>query len=242
MSGLVLVDDRTGSAEIAPLLSSPSLLCRLEYGDFAWSGNGPAGPVDVGVERKSIMDLLQSMTTGRLSGHQMVGLTAHYDWVYLIVEGVWRPDRHSGILQRINWKGKWTAAAQGSRRFMARDVYNFINTLHVMCGVVAVNTSNQWETAKWLDAMCGWWQKDWGKHKSHLQFQKPVVHAHLHKPNLTTRIASQFNGVGWDKARKIGSHFTLHGLMSATREELMEIEGIGPKLADRIIMQRGENE
>ena len=192
---MILVDDRIGSVELAPLLSAPNMVCRLDYADFAWSGDGPNGPIDVGVERKGLMDLLQSMTTGRLSGHQLIGLTNRYDWVYLLVEGVWRPDRHSGILQRIGGKGKWIAAAQGSRRFMARDVYNFLNTIQVMCGVVVIQTSNQWETAKWLDSNYGWWQKGWEKHKSHLQYNVQPVYAQLAKPNLVTRIASQFDGI-----------------------------------------------
>lgn len=233
---MILVDDRIGSVELAPLLSVPNITCRMEFADFAWSGNGPDGPVDVGIERKGIMDLLQSMTTGRLSGHQMIGLTNRYDWVYLLVEGIWRPDRHSGMLQRIGKSGKWAAAAQGSRRFMARDVYNFINTLSIMCGVIAVCTSNQWETAKWLDYNHGWWAKDWHKHKSHLQFQKPVIHAHLSKPGLTTKFFSQLNGIGWDKARKLGAAFpTMADVFEA--DDWTIVDGIGPKLADSIVEQ-----
>jgi ERCC4-type nuclease len=232
---MILVDDRTGSAEIADLLPRSAILCRLEYGDFAWSGNGKEGPVNVGVERKTVMDFLQSMTTGRLSGHQMVGLTQQYDWVYLLIEGVWRPDKDSGILQRMNHKGRWVDAAQGSRRFMARDVYNFVNTVWVMCGVATIITSNKWETAKWLMACSSWWEKDWGKHKSHLQFQKPVEHAQLVKPNSVTRMANQLSGVGWDKARSLGARFkTMKELMEASEVELRSVDGIGPKIAKSI--------
>lgn len=235
---MILVDDRIGSVEIAPLLSSPTVVCSLSFADFVFSGNGPKGPVDIGVERKSLMDLLKSMTTGRLSGHQLVGLTNNYDWVYLLVEGVWRPDRHNGMLQRTSGRGKWVAVAQGSRRFMARDVYNFIQTLQVMCGVIAVRTSSTWETARWLDACRGWWGKEWKKHKSHLQFQKPVTHAQLTKPNLVVRMASQLEGIGWDKAKKIGEKFDNMGdLLNAPVSAFMEIDGIGGKLANSIVCQ-----
>ena len=231
---MILVDYRTGSKELAPLLQDP-IICTLDFGDFAWSGNGPDGPVDVGVERKSLMDFLQSMSTGRLSGHQLIGLTNNYDWSYILLEGIYRPDKDSGMLQHINRKGKWSAVAQGSRRFMARDIYNFINTLQIMTGVIVVSTGNHWESAKWLTACSNWWNKAWDKHKSHLQFQKPVEHAQLTKPTLVTRMASQLTGVGWDKARKIGQQFkTLTQLMDADRQDLEEIEGIGPKMADRI--------
>jgi len=231
---MILVDSRIGSVEIAPLLQKP-IICRLEYADFAFTGNGPSGPINIGVERKTLLDFLQSMTTGRLSGHQIIGLTQQYDQVYLLIEGIWRPDRRTGILQRIGKNGKWIAAAQGSRRFMARDIYNFINTLQVICGIVTVMTSNHWETAIWLRACHGWWGKKWIGHKSHLQFQKPIVHAQLSKPNLVTRMANQLTGIGWDKARKLGEHFAdMFDLLNASEEELMEIEGIGPKLASKI--------
>lgn len=237
---MIMVDDRAGSAEIAPHLMTSHMLCTLDYADFAWIGNGPEGPANVGVERKTIMDLLQSMTTGRLSGHQLIGLTQYYDFVYLLVEGVWRADKESGVLMRINKRGKWTAAAQGSRRFMARDVFNYLNSLAVLCNVVVITTSSRWETAKWLDSMWGWWDKGWEKHKSHLQFVKPTTHAHLTKPSLVTRIASQFDGIGWDKARAIGEAFPrIWDFMVADMEDLMNIPGIGKVLAKSIIDQRG---
>lgn len=235
---MILIDSRTGSGELAPYISSPKLVCTLEYADFAFDGFGPQGGTTIGVERKGIMDLLQSMTSGRLSGHQLIGLKKEYEFVYLLVEGVWRPDRRSGVLMRTNGKGKWVAAAQGSRRFMAREVYAFLQSLQVLCGIMVVQTSNQWETGKWLDATHGWWQKGWDKHKSHLQWHQPVTHARLSKPNLVTRIASQLDGIGWDKARKIGERFpSFESLYLATEDEFEEIDGIGSVLAKRIITQ-----
>lgn len=236
---MILVDDRTGSVEIAPLLQN-SMVCHLEYADFAFTGNGPEGPVNVGIERKTIHDFLQSMTSGRLSGHQIVGLTQQYDWVYILLEGIWRPDRHTGILQHTNKEGRWSALSHGSRKFMARDVYNFIQTLQIICGIVVVATSNRWETAMWLTSCQGWWSKEWTKHKSHLQHQKPTTHVHLTKPNLVTRMASQLTGIGWDKARKIGERFSnMTELMDATEGELEEINGIGPKIASGIVKELG---
>ena len=235
---MILVDYRRGSAEIAHLLSSPNVVCELEYGDFVISGNGPNGQVNIGVERKRIMDLLQSITTGRLSGHQLVGMTNSYDWAYLLVEGVWRADKDTGILQRMNVKGKWIYASQGSRRFMARDIFHFLSTLQVMCNIVVAHTSSHWETAIWLDSLHSWWSKPWDKHRGHLQFHRPVQHAHLSKPNLVTRIANQLDGIGWDKARKIGAEFsTLEDLLDASNADLMGIPGIGEKLAESVMRQ-----
>lgn len=232
---MILIDDRQGSVEVAPLLSSPNNVCRLEFADFAWSGNGPKGQVSIGVERKRLTDFLKSMTSGRLSGHQLIGMSQQFDYLYIIIEGIWRPDRDTGILETPRG-GVWASIAQGSRRFMARDIYNFINTLQVVCGVVVIVTSNVWETAKWLDSCHGWWEKKWSGHKSHLQF-RGSEHAQLSKPNLTARIANQLTGIGWDRARKLGERFSPMELFEATEEELMEIEGIGPVLAGNVVKE-----
>ncbi len=238
---MILVDDRVGAAEIAPLLNNSHVICRLEFADFVWAGNGANGSVGVGVERKRLLDLLQSMTTGRLSSHQMVGLIHDYDWVYLLVEGIWRPNG-AGILERLNRNGRWTTLIPNGKQYMAREVWNFLNTLQIMCGVMVIQTANEKETAKWLDAAHGWWQKKWNSHKSHLRFQQPHdQYAQLAKPNLTTKVAAQFGGVGWDKAHKLGAHFpSPTALLSASKEELIAVEGVGTKIADQIIKERDE--
>jgi ERCC4-type nuclease len=241
---MILVDNRIGSVELAPLLNSKHTLCRLDYGDFTWVGNGPEGAVNVGVERKTLNDLLNSMVSGRLSGHQLIGLSQNYDWVYLLVEGIWKPEQKTGILQKMVGK-KWVDAspkAERGKRYMAREIYNFLNTLSIICGVRVITTDNQWESAKWLDATCGWWQKKWGAHTSHLQFHEPPVYAQLVKPNVVTRVASQLQGVGWDKARKIGERFKrVDLLVHSSVSELAEIDGIGKKTAESILQQlRGE--
>lgn len=241
---MILIDSRTGSGELAPYISVPKLVCTLDFADFAFGGNGPEGGVGIGIERKGLMDLLQSMTSGRLVGHQLIGLQKEYNWVYLLVEGVWRPDRKTGVLMRTNGKGRWVAAAQGSRRFMARDVYNFLSSLQILCGVIVVRTSNQLETGKWLDATFGWWQKAWEAHKSHLQFHKPQTYASLQKPNLVTRMAATLDGVGWDKARKIGASpmfATVQDLAYADEDDLKTIDGIGTKMAKSIVKQLEES-
>jgi len=235
---MILIDARTGSRELAPHITSPKTICHLDYADFAFSGNGPEGQVGVGVERKTLMDLLQSMTSGRLSGHQVIGLREQYDEVYLLVEGVWRPHAVTGVLMRIGGKGKWIAAAQGSRRFMVRDVWNFCHSLTNICGVHVVCTSNMTESGRWLDATFAWWNKRWTDHKSHAQWVRPREHATFRKPGLTTRFFAQLDGIGWDKAKKLGEFYPdMEAVIHADEKELQTVDGIGPKLAKSIIKQ-----
>ena len=235
---MILIDSRTGSAELAPYLKTPKIICHLDYADFAFTGNGPQGPVFIGVERKALLDLLGSMTSGRLSGHQLTGLRDAYDHVYLLVEGIWKADRRSGVLMRPV-KRRWIPVTLGSRRFMARELYNFINTLAVICGVHVVFTSDPYETGQWLDATFAWWTKPWNKHTAHQQWHMPDEVASFTKPSLTARLWAQFDGVGQDRAQKLAERFRLpEDIIFATMEALMQIPGIGKKGAESIIRQR----
>jgi len=229
------VDNRQGSGELAPLITSPHGLCRLEYADFAFGGNGPDGPVDIGIERKSLRDLLSSMTSGRLSGHQLIGITKAYDRVYILVEGVWRVGAKDGLLMSFAGKGKWKPVTQGRRKFMAREVWNFLQTLQVVCGVWVIQTANKVESARWLDSCYRWWDKPWDRHRSHLQFHEPPQVAQLTKPSTVARVASQLEGVGWDKATKIAKRYDrVVDLVHAFTSTLCEIDGIGEKTARAI--------
>lgn len=235
---MILIDDRTGSAELEPHISPPKALCHLPFADVCWSGHGPQGPVSVGVERKRIDDLLQSMTSGRLSGHQVIGLRENYDYIYLLVEGMWRPDQHTGILQKFRGSGRWSSISHGSRRFMARDVYNFLNTMSVICGLHVVTTANIQESGRWIDSSFAWWSKPWKRHTSHQQFHVSNLPASINRPNPTTRLALQLDGVGPDKAKALGFAFrTPLDLSLASEDQLRRVPGIGPKLATSIIQQ-----
>ena len=238
---MILIDDRKGSVELAPYLPQPRAICHLDFADFMWSGNGPDGQVSIGVERKRVMDFLKSMTSGRLTGHQLVGMTKQFDYTYVILEGIIKPDSATGILQTPRGRS-WIPVRQGPRKFMAREVYNFINTLQVICGVIVVRTSNIVETAKWLQSCHSWWEKRWAYHRSHLHIQeqshRPTSHVQLAKPNLATRIANQLTGIGDDRARKLGKAFpTPRALFGASEKAIRKVKGVGPKLAKSIVKE-----
>jgi ERCC4-type nuclease len=232
---MMLVDYRAGSKEVAPLLTIPHEVAELDYGDMSFIGHGPDDTMlAIAVERKTVMDLVNSMVSGRLSGHQLHGLMDQYDHVYLVVEGLWRPNRSSGLLER--WvRGKWYPLELGSRRFMAKEIGNYLNTLAVICGVHVWRTDSLHHTARWLGDLYRWWQKPWGKHRSHLQMHAgvtPPTGVYLRKPKPVERVATQFTGVGWDKARALAKVFpSVLEFVLAGEGELQRADGIGKKLA-----------
>jgi ERCC4-type nuclease len=238
---VIFLDNRVGSKELAPLLTVPTELTRLEYGDASFVGRGADGPVHIGMERKTIMDLAKSLSTGRLSGHQLIGMLKLYDVVYLLVEGLWRVDPNSGLLMRVDGKGSWRYLKIGARRFMAREVFKYINTLQMKAGVIYRRTASIYETAEWLQSDYAWWQKSWEDHRSHLQWQRPVETPMLVKPGMVERVSSQVEGVGWDKARSLGKEFkSVRELLEASPKRLAKVKGIGKKLSEKIHKELNE--
>lgn len=239
--GSMYVDDRAGSVDLIPHLptSIPTSLTRLPYGDVMWCGNGEGGcPVPIGVEYKRISDLCQCIVTGRLSGHQLIGLVNEYWRVYLLVEGIWRGNPEDGILEV--WKrGGWYPLTLGSRRFMYKEVANYLNTLSVMCGVIVWCTERIEASGKWLACTYRWWEKGWEDHHSIHQFNStPPPRPYLRKPNLVHRVAKELDGVGWDKGEAISRKYgTIKELAEADEKGLQEVDGIGKVLAGRIIKQ-----
>lgn len=242
---MIQIDDRQGSAELAPMFPPgvPVVVSRLEYGDFAFIGRGPEDePVSVGVERKAMKDLLNSMVTGRLSGHQLVGLVNTYHYVYIIVEGMWRFNPNDGMLEEragINW----IPIQLGSRRFMAKEVLGFLHTLMVKTGVMVFYTNSRKETAQVVNVLYGWWvNKTFDEHTAHLglvkRHQSGDNAVELVKAPLLRRVAAELPGVGWQKSREVARYFTSVLEMSlASEREWRQIPGIGKTLAKRIMGQ-----
>jgi len=211
-------------------------LVRLEYADFMLTGHAEDGDITVGVERKKLSDFVNSMCSGRLSGHQLIGLMNSYHYIYLVIEGGFRANPQNGILEV--WRGReWVEYSVGKRRFMARDLWLFMNTLTVVCGLHCYHTARTSDTARYIMALHHWWGKEYAEHKGHLQPHTGRV-VELSKQTLVRRVASCLDGVGWEKSKAIDQRFgTVGELVNATPEELRGIEGIGKGLSQSIIEQ-----
>lgn len=212
-------------------------LTRLEFGDVAFLGRGVDDvPVSIGIERKRLSDMLTSMTTGRLSGHQLPGLANCYDVVYLVVEGLCRPNPKDGILE-IPRRGKWYPVSLGARRFMAKELWSYLNTLQVLAGVHIWRTGTARETAQWIVNLYHWWNnKPMDAHKSHTLQHTPYAQLSTKRPSLLQRVAAQLPGVGFGKSKRIAGRFeTVTDMVLASETDWISIEGIGKTLTKRIM-------
>lgn len=245
---MIYIDSRTGSHTLQShiLNEIETDLTYLEYGDVSFMGNGPDGPVMIGIERKTISDLASSIATGRLSGHQLIGMLNCFDYVYIVVEGVWQANPVTGIIEMYRTRG-WQPMQFGVRQFLAKEVTNYLNTLAVICNVLIWHTNNITQTGKWISDLYSWWQKPWDKHTAHLQLHETPVPKRVQKevvlvgPSRVRLVAKEFPSIGWTRSKAVAERFkSVREFVNATREQLLEVPGIGKTLAERIIKELEE--
>jgi ERCC4-type nuclease len=256
---MVLVDPRAGSWDLEVALrrigvpatsqkpdGSPRL---LPFGDCAFVGNGPdESPHLVGVELKTLGDVLQCITTGRFAGHQLPGMRASYDESWLVVEGQWRPGRE-GVLEELKTKTNFWVRAGMGRGWMYRDLASWLVRMAVDGGIHVYKTRDREETVRFVAALYGSWTKPYREHNSLKQFvdykarkgndpKSPADAAEFRKPSFVRRVAKEVKGVGWEKSVAVEEKFkTVYDMALAEEREWAEIEGIGPTIAARAVAE-----
>jgi ERCC4-type nuclease len=241
----LLVDPRVGSKELSPFLFSlglPTEELHLDYGDFAFEGHGHSGPALIGIERKCLGDMLQSMRSGRLAGHQLSGLLSTYSTTYLVVEGVYRRG-HDGFLERPGWRrngdgrSSWEPVKLGSSTFLFSELDNFLTSLENIAGLKIRLTSSKTQTAQVIESLYRWWGKPWEKHKSLGVIYTPGPKTlDLVEPSLLRKMAVQLPGVGWEKSMAVERKWrTALDMVLAEEGEWESLPGIGKKMARQIV-------
>jgi ERCC4-type nuclease len=245
MARTILIDDRVGSREFLPLLGSlnvPVKLERLEYGDFCFPGNGPKGEVQIGIERKTVDDLINSLASSRLSARQLPGMVQTYPYRWIIVEGLWR----STVDGRIEVFRPFSEKVKGSMKLMVGGWYQartqlswfqvrgLVTNLEVEGACWVESTSNADETARVIGVIFHWWGKDWKTHRGHLGLEKGLTPDRVlyTKPSYPRLVANVLPGIGWDKSKSVAKHFhTIERMVEAGPTEWARIPGVGKKLS-----------
>ena len=177
-------------------------------GDFAFEGKGPTGSVFVGVERKTISDMVNSIRTGRLSGHQLIEMMTMYNRYYVVVEGIWGPgsDGLIEIPRRVNGKTAWVPLQIGGQRYMYSMVDRYMSSLEDTCGIRFRRTSNAFETAHCVSNIYHELNKPWDERTAH-DMGHQEQHLGIVQWTFARKVASTLTGVGnkWSKA--IEKHF-----------------------------------
>src|SRR5215469_505404 len=155
---MIYVDDRVGSVHYAESLS-PSEVTRLELGDICFEAiNGQL----IGIEVKKIGDAVSSLISGRLADHQMPGMLQLYDHSYLTIEGYYRCDPASGLVQ--GWQGRWREMRCGREALTWQALDNWLTSIEAIGGIRIRRTITEAETVRTISSLYHWWQR--GDHKS----------------------------------------------------------------------------
>lgn len=233
----MIVDDRAGSRELVmiPPLDKCTMLSRLDSGDVSITGNGPIGLLSVGVEVKSVGDLLQSEGNGRLRD-QLEAMLRAYDVSWLLTHGSYR----AGPFNRLEiMRGRWRTHRVGGRDVPFGYLEGALLTANA-AGVSHKHVYDEEQVAAWLAVLERWWDKPWDKHRSFHKFNRAADQSIM--PDIAPdmlqrmRIAADLPGVGWERALAAAVSFpSVKSMINATEREWCDVPGIGKVIAKQIV-------
>lgn len=211
---MILIDPREGSKEILDYILAipghPSAEhSTMEYGDVAFTGEGPNGTMLIGLEVKTVGDALNCIESQRFTGHQLPGLKATYDASYLVIVGEYRADWDTGTLQMKSSKGNyWFDVKTGSRTWTHYEFNAWLTMVELGWGIRTRIVLDMKELARTIVEMYRVIQKPWEDHKTINPFYLgPTGNTPFIKPSLVERVVAQIDGIGPAKAREIGKRF-----------------------------------
>jgi ERCC4-type nuclease len=248
---MLSVDNRAGSAQMAPILQKLGLeveLTQMAFGDVAFLGMAHGGdPVSIGIEMKSVDDCLACVTSGRYAGHQLPGLIASYDHIWLLIQGEWRMGRNGELLQHREGRGGgqyWAEAGGGLRRWMWRDFEGWINSVSILGGTRVHRVATWQEGAEWIKCLYNWFQRTEHKSTQVMYGTKELFadQALLIKPTLARRVAAQLPGIGEKRSAEVARQFhTLAAMVDASPKDWLRVEGIGKGIATKVYQAIHQN-
>jgi ERCC4-type nuclease len=204
---MLLVDYRAGSKELVKPLTK--ILGKddveetsLDFGDVAFSGRGVNGSsLDIGIEFKTISDIVQCCHDGRFAGHQLPGMRKTYDYSWLVIEGAYRHDEHSGLITTLGRRG-WQPLAGKMR---ASELEKHILTFELCGGVHTHYTNTRGDSVRFISSLYRWWtDRALDGHTSHLAIHEPVV---LGTVSDFRRAVMMWPGIGLKTSKAVEKEF-----------------------------------
>lgn len=230
------IDTRAGSEKlIAPLrkLGLPVEEAVLDAGDVEILGNGPNGPVLVGVEYKTVDDAFACVRNGRFA-EQLRGMRANYEISWLLLEGrLGGFDGREGVA--IRKPHKWYVPPG---RMSYQEFVSWTMTMAQSAGVMLWRTEYRTESVLWLKTLNTWWTaKEYEEHRAHLDYYRPpIIGNPLEEPSYALKMASILPHIGSVKAAKVSNYFgTIEKIACATEDDWVNIPGVGKKSAGDIV-------
>lgn len=241
---MIWIDSRIGSKDLLkPLLDAgvPAEMTTLAFGDIAFTGKGIGGAsIDIGIELKTIGDLVGSIRSGRLAGHQLPGLTETYDYRWLLVEGTWRHDDNGMI---VTYQGKSRGWRPLPGKMSASELEKHVFTFECCGGLHTRYTNSRRDTIRFLSCLYRWWtDTPLDQHTSHLVAHNPPTIVPLSKfrqavikwPNIGLRISKTVESAFKGSIRKAAAAPVTTWAELATKTDKGQLRRLGMKAAREI--------
>lgn len=188
-----------------------------KYGvDFWWVARGKTW----GVQRKRFPeDFLSSLTDGRLT--KELGQMSQLDHPVILLEGL----------------GTWTDSGMlVDQKFHLGQLYGWMMSCFWEKGVPVFRVKSQRDALHFIDRMEAWSQRESHWSLSRRPKAKSDMWGRRGSREYGVHLLQSFEGVGPAVAEAIYDHFGKAPLVWAvSKEELMEVPGVGPKIAERLL-------
>lgn len=179
---------------------------HLSTGDFCFAGEGPKGPCLIGIERKRIKDMLSSIRTGRLA-EQIVTMLNHYDYSFLVLEGTFRTNLHSGLLED-KYGRDYAPILIGKSTFLGLELESTLTSIISTTPLRYIRTRNERETVEWLISLNHAFSSPWDKQLSKVTaIHQPEQYATVGKASTIRRVGYALSGLGWERSGTLEQNY-----------------------------------
>lgn len=202
---------------------------RLDSADFVIAAGGHT----LGVELKTIGDLLRVVFDGRFAGSQLPAMRATYERCALIVQGPYRRG-DMGALEMPRGPHRWETP-QWARTMDWARFEGWQMTMQLMAGLPIIRRQTEQETVEWL-VRADDWVRRWDEHASHEAWDTSYGQELWAEPGKgPSRLALMLKEIpGFEVKRAIAAalHFrTMRAAACAEPLDWTAIKGVGKKLA-----------
>lgn len=221
----------------------PAFHKHLAAGDFCFAGEGPKGNCLIGIERKRIKDMLSSLRTGRLAGEQIPKLLNHYDYTFLVLEGGFRTNRYSGLIED-RFGRDYSPLLIGNSNFLGLELESALTSILAATPIRYLRTRDEHETVEWLVSLNHAFSKPWDRQLAKITaIHQPEQYATVGKASTLRRFAYILEKIGWEKSGTIEQNFRSVWDMLSTKpncecirpaKDFEKLPGFGKTLAKRV--------
>lgn len=211
----------------------------IDYGDFSFFGVWEDSVnVRVSGDRKHLGDMLKCVDDGRYVHQIQRARAAGFDHLFLVLEAVYRASPSDNIVQ-VKRGTHWVDAIP---RTDHHRLDTYLDELGVYAGVLVKRSHSLRETVEQVINLYLMFQAPPEQHSSLNRIwtpPRPRAMDFLNRtPSLVRRWAAELPGIGWKKSGMFDKEFnSAREMANASKERLMEMEGIGKKTAEAVVKE-----